>query len=314
MEIIKLHHPYQDILIPKDDVVLILGFFDGIHLGHQKVIHTGIEWARRKKLKVALLTFNQHASKVCLPKSDIQYLCTFDQKAEYLEQMGIDYLYQVAFTSSFSKLKPQEFVKQYIVDLHAKYVVAGEDYTYGPKGIANMTSLPLYAGGRFEIVQVSSEKDNKQKISSTKIRYLLQQGDVEQVCKLLGRPYVTRGLVVHGEARGRTLGYPTANLQISSEICLPKEGIYSVKVKIANQVYLGMASIGHNVTFGNYRPLSVEVNILDFAEDIYGEELDVSWCHYLRSEKKFASVDELIKQLEQDEKDTRAYFAQEMKD
>lgn len=309
MEIIKLHHPYQTNQIPKDDVVLVLGFFDGVHLGHQEVIKTGARIAKEKGLKLALLTFNQHASKVCQAKSDVKYLSDFEQKAEKMADLGVDYLYQVAFTSAFSKLKPQNFVKEYIVNLHAKVVVAGYDYTYGPKEIANMRTLPLYAADRFEIIQVAPQLKDGAKIGSSRIRNLLERGDLDQACQMLGRPYQTRGLVIHGEARGRTLGYPTANLKIDPEIALPKEGIYAVCCTLNGKQYLGMASIGHNVTFGNLRPLSVEVNLLDFNEDIYGEILVVDWYHLLREEKKFASVDDLVAQLALDEEETRTYFA-----
>ena len=310
MQVIKLHHKYDPKQIPSDDVVLILGFFDGVHRGHQKVIEKGVELARKQQMKSALLTFNQHASKVCAKNSDLKYLSSFTQKAEILADLGVDYVYQVAFTSAFSKLKPQEFVKEYIVDLHAKYVVAGYDYTYGPKEIANMKVLPLYAGGRFDIVQVDPQTYHDEKISSTRIRHLLAEGRIEDANVLLGRPYESRGVVVHGEARGRTLGYPTANLKIDDEVCLPKEGIYAVEVEVNHKKYYGMTSIGHNVTFGSLRPLSVEVNILDFSEDIYGEEIKLKWMHRLRSEEKFANVDALIKQLQQDEENTRSYFKQ----
>lgn len=307
MKTIYLHHPYNPEQIPLDDVVLVLGFFDGVHKGHQKVIAEGLKIAKEKNLPLALLTFNQHASKICQKSSDITYLTTFEQKKHILEEMGVDYLYQVQFTSAFSKLAPQDFVLQYIIHLHAKVVVAGFDYTYGPKEIATMDKLPIYSNDEFEIVTVDNQKIDDEKISSTRIRKHLNLGELDVVTELLGRVYSITGEVIHGEARGKTLGFPTANLKIDLEMTLPKPGIYAVKVIVNDKTYLGMANIGHNVTFGLH-PLSVEVNILDFDEDIYGENVEVFWYQRLRDEIKFSHVNDLIDQLNQDRIDTYNYF------
>jgi len=168
MNIIKIRHPYQPEQIPEDDVVLVLGFFDGVHIGHQKVIKTGMEIAQKEGLKLALMTFNQHPSIVFkkIDPSSVKYLTSLKQKEEKMADLGIDYLYEVDFTSSFAHLAPQEFVDQYIVGLHAKYAVSGFDYTYGPKDIADVAHFPEYAKGRFKIVTVSKEEEQGEKISS----------------------------------------------------------------------------------------------------------------------------------------------------
>ncbi|WVE62024.1 riboflavin biosynthesis protein RibF [Enterococcus faecium] len=313
MNIIKIRHPYQSEQIPEDDVVLVLGFFDGVHIGHQKVIKTGMEIAQKEGLKLALMTFNQHPSIVFkkIDPSSVKYLTSLKQKEEKMAALGIDYLYEVDFTSSFAHLAPQEFVDQYIVGLHAKYAVSGFDYTYGPKDIADVAHFPEYAKGRFKIVTVSKEEEQGEKISSTRIRGLLDSGQVKEAAKLLGCTYEVEGVVVHGDARGRLLGFPTANVKVKSTVHLPKEGVYVSEIKIGETWYPAMGSIGHNDTFGEGRELTVELYILDFNQDIYGEHVAVRWNQFLRDKVKFSSVEELIEQLKEDEQATAEYFSQQ---
>lgn len=312
MEVIHLHHPYRKEQIKQDEVVLVLGFFDGVHKGHQEVIQRGRKEADKRGLKLALLTFNQHPSIVFKKTAPIKYLSSNQRKEALFAQCGVDLLYMVDFTSAFSKLVPQQFVQQYIVNLHAKAVVAGFDYTYGPKKIATMKSLPLYAEGRFDIITVDKKEVGNEKVSSTRIRSLIHSGHVMEANELLGYPYTISGIVIHGDARGRTLGFPTANVAINPSLCLPGLGVYVVKIKIADTWYQGMASIGHNVTFEANRPLTVEVNIFDFDEEIYGERVEVQWLKRLRSEVKFTRVDALIEQLKDDEQKARYFFEQEV--
>ncbi|MGX7264133.1 riboflavin biosynthesis protein RibF [Enterococcus crotali] len=310
MQIISIRHPYTLEQIPKDEVVMVLGFFDGVHRGHQKVIETGKKIAKEKGLKLAVMTFNQHPSIVfqkVLPEN-MKYLNSLEQKERLMEKHGVDMLYVIEFTSAFAHLAPQEFVDQYIVGLHAKVAVSGFDYTYGPKDIADVAHLPGYAKDRFEIATVSKEELDGAKISSTRIRELMEQGKMEEVTELLGYVYETDGTVVHGDARGRLLGFPTANIKVKSTVRLPRIGVYAVKIQVGESWHIGMGSIGHNDTFGDGRELTVEVYILDFHQDIYGEQVTVRWNHYLRDQVKFDGADNLIIQLKQDEQDTADYF------
>lgn len=310
MQIINIHHPYDPEKLPQDDVVLALGFFDGVHRGHQEVINTAKKIANEKGLKLAVMTFNHHPA-VVFQKIDhkkMKYITTIEQKEERMMRLGVDYLYVIEFTSSFAGLSPQEFVDEYMVGLHAKVVVAGFDYTYGKKDTANMSILPTYAKDRFEIVEVQKLSDREEKVSSTAIRECMKIGDMRAANQLLGYAYETTGVVVHGDKRGRLLGFPTANIKAPSYSLLPKVGVYVVKIKVADKWYMGMAQIGYNITFETNRPMTIEVNILDFSDDIYGEQVSVEWLHFLRGEKKFDNVDGLIAQLKQDEQDTREYF------
>ncbi len=310
MEIIEMRHPYDHATIPEEEIVLVLGFFDGVHLGHQKVIETGRKIAEEKGLKLALMTFNQHPS-IVFQKVDpekMQYVTSLAQKEAHMEQLGVDILYIIEFTSAFANLAPQVFVDEYMIGLHAKVVVAGFDYTYGKKEIANMALLPTYAEGRFEVVTVAQESFDEEKVSSTRIRSALQNGDMAQVNHLLGYIYEFEGTVVHGDARGRELGFPTANIKVKSTVRLPKEGVYVTEIKVGDKWYPSMGSIGHNDTFGQGRQLTVEIYILDFHQGIYGETVAIRWHHFLRDQVAFNGAQALIEQLKQDERDTEAYF------
>ncbi|MBU5366416.1 riboflavin biosynthesis protein RibF [Enterococcus devriesei] len=312
MEIVKLRHPYQPAEIPAGDCVLVLGFFDGVHRGHQEVINTGKKIAQEKNLKLAVMTFNQHPAVVFqkVQSTPIKYLSTLKQKEERMAKLGVDLLYEVAFTSAFAALDPQTFVDQYIVGLHGKVAVSGFDYNFGKDQSADAKYLPKYAKDRFEVVTVAkkTEKNEEEKISSSRIRRLLSEGRLEEANHLLGYIYEVSGTVIHGEARGRTLGYPTANIQVPEDMNLPKEGVYVNQIKVGDQWYPAMGSIGHNDTFGPNRMLTVEINILDFDQEIYGEKVKVRWYHMLRGQVAFESVDGLVKQLEIDEQATRDYF------
>ncbi|GCF92763.1 riboflavin biosynthesis protein [Enterococcus florum] len=312
MEIIKLHHPYHPSEIPAEEVVMVLGFFDGVHKGHQEVIQTGKRIAQKRELKLAVMTFNQHPA-VVFQKVDqhpIHYLSNLNQKERLMEQLGVDYLYEVAFTSAFAAQSPQEFVDRYIVDLHGKVAVSGFDYTYGKGAEADVAHLPIYAKERFDVVTVPKQIDHDEKISSSRIRRLLNEGNMEEANHLLGYIYETNGIVIHGDARGRELGYPTANIQIENDMTLPKMGVYANKVLVNGEWYIGMGSIGRNDTFEPNRKITVEINLLDFDQNIYGEEVNVRWYSLLRDQVKFESAEKLIEQLKIDENNTRDYFLQ----
>lgn len=308
MEVIKLHHPYRSEEIKDTDVVLAMGFFDGVHLGHQAVIKQALAEAKQKGLPLAVLTYDQHASIVFKQHtSRLTYLTRLDKKLALLADLGVDIAYVVNFTSQFAALTPQNFVDQYIVGLHAKVAVAGYDHTYGPSS-ADMAHLPGYAKNRFKVVEVPAVTINGTEGASRHGRELLANGDVTALNQLLGRTYETSGIVVHGEARGREMGFPTANIETHSEERLPAVGIYVVELKVGNVWQAGMASIGYNVTFGDNRPKTLEINLFDFKEQIYGEAVIVRWHKYLRGEVKFTGMPALIEQLKLDELVSRRYF------
>lgn len=312
MKIIKLNHPYQDHLIEDAPIVLALGFFDGIHKGHQKVIQTAKAMAESHGYKLAVMSFNQHPSVIFqgVSPESIRYLSPESRKVELLEELGVDLFYIVNFTKEFASLTPQEFVDQYIVGLHTKIVVAGFDYTYGKRDIANMRVLPQYSKNRFTIITIPEQRNSKGKISSTAIRAALSNGNIVEANKLFGYDYEMNGKVVHGFGRGgKKLGYPTANIEVSNDTFLLKNGVYIVEMDVDGTWIPGMASIGFNPTFNDVKKITIEVHLLDFNEDIYDKKVKVKWLYYLRDELKFDSLDALMVQLKEDELMTTKYFS-----
>ncbi|MTV81279.1 riboflavin biosynthesis protein RibF [Secundilactobacillus folii] len=310
MQVIQIHHPMTASDVVDQPVVLAMGFFDGVHRGHQAVIRRARAIADERGLALAILTYDHHPAIVYekLSPKRSRYLTVTPRKLELFKQLGADIVYQVNFSSQFAAQSPQTFVDQYLVAFHPQVVVAGFDHTYGPKDVATMVNLPKFAKGRFEIVTVSEADIEARKISSSRIRRNLDDGDIATANELLGYRYKTTGTVIHGEARGRTLGYPTANVSHDAKYWLPGIGVYVTRVKVGNQWYPAMTSIGRNVTFGTGRPVTVEAYLLDFHDAIYGEVVTVEWDYRLRGEIKFDSVDALVKQLNQDAKDTQTYF------
>ncbi|WP_163652735.1 bifunctional riboflavin kinase/FAD synthetase [Listeria sp. PSOL-1] len=309
METIYLHHPELK-NSDTSEKVIALGFFDGLHRGHQAVIQEAKKIAKEKGLKSAVLTFDPHPSVVLnTMRKKVKYLTPIKQKVQKIADLGVDILYVVRFTTAFSELAPEEFVEKYLVALNAKEVVAGFDYSYGKMGAGTMTDLPTYAKDRFHVTIIDKKEAFSDKISSTKIRQYIETGEMEEANQLLGYPYTTKGTVIHGDKRGRTIGFPTANIAVDPDYLIPKLGVYAVKFRVNEQTHLGMASIGHNITFKDDQPLSIEVYILDFKREIYGEDAEIEWYYFFRPELKFNGVEGLIEQLKQDEQNTRTYFA-----
>lgn len=312
MKIVKLKEPYDKNAIVDSPIVLALGFFDGVHRGHQEVIKRAIEKGKSLGVKVAVMTFDRHP-KIIFQNIDgekFKYLTMLDEKLEHFKNLGVDIAYVVKFDENLAYLSPQDFIDKYVVGLHAICVVAGQDYTYGKHDIANMDTISDFAKGRFEIITVDHLQRNDQKISSTQIRKDLDSGNVEAANSLLGYQYENHGTVEHGFKRGRKIGFPTLNVSIPKNERILGEGVYAVKVKIDkdNSWYEGMASIGHNETFGDDLEKTVEINLFNFDKSVYGEKVIVKWYKFLREMVKFDSVEELIDQLNKDKRDTEVFF------
>ncbi|WP_414048009.1 bifunctional riboflavin kinase/FAD synthetase [Macrococcus equi] len=286
------------------EIALAVGFFDGLHLGHQAVINEMIKIADQKSLKKAVMTFDPHPSVVLNPeKKRTDYLTPLNEKKRLLEQMGIDYLFIVPFTSSFAKMEERDFIQDYFTNNKVKHVIAGFDFTYGKFGKGNMLKLDSDKVG-FEVTAVSKQALNNEKISTTQIREDLHSGEIQHANAQLGRTYKITGLVVQGEKRGRTIGFPTANVMPNEEFVLPRLGVYAVTLKRESTgvSYHGVCNIGVKPTFHDPEKsqVSIEVNIFDFNESIYGERVEVSWYDFIRPEQKFDGIDALIHQINQD--------------
>lgn len=312
MNVIRLSYPHD---LQHEDItetVAAIGFFDGIHRGHQAVIKEAIKIAKKEGKRSAVISFHPHPSVVLnKSKKDIRYITTVEEKRSILQDLGIDCFYIIEFNEALSKLSPQAFVDHFIKGLHITHLVAGFDYTFGHKGAGNMTNIKEMAKGHFETTVVQKLESNEEKVSSTRIRKLLEAGAVDDVNLLLNRVYESTGRVVKGDNRGGSqLGFPTANLDIAKDKFLPKQGVYAVKVRVNNRTYEAMANLGVVPTFtdGRSEP-KVEVNIFDFNQDIYGESVTVEWYKFIREEKKFSGVEEIITQLKKDEKEVRSFFS-----
>ncbi len=287
----------------EEDTVLVLGYFDGLHKGHQTLFKEARKIADEQGLKIAVLTFPESPKLAFVRyQPDLMlHLNHPEERAAHLENLGVDYLYLIDFTSHFSKNTAREFFDKYVSALKAKAVVAGFDYHFGSDK-RKAEELADYFDGR--IVIVSSVNQDEEKISSTRIRETIQNGDVAKAHQLLGYPLSTRGIVVHGNARGRTIGYPTANLAPLDRVILPADGVYVVDVEHNGKFYRGMASVGKNVTFEGDE-LRFEANLFDFAEEIYGDTIRIIWLDKIRDMVKFDGIEELVAQLKSDEEVAR---------
>lgn len=291
---------------------MALGYFDGVHLGHQKVIGTAKQIAEEKGLALAVMTFHPHPSHVLGRDKEPKDLITpLEDKINQIEQLGTEILYVVKFNEVFASLSPKQFIDQYIIGLNVQHAVAGFDFTYGKYGKGTMETMPDDLDGRAECTMVEKLTEQDKKISSSYIRTALQNGDVELAKVLLGQPYFIKGIVIHGDKRGRTIGFPTANVGLNNSYIVPPTGVYAVKAEVNGEVYNGVCNIGYKPTFYEKRPEqpSIEVNLFDFDQDVYGAAIKIEWYKRIRSERKFNGIKELTEQIEKDKQEAIRYFS-----
>ncbi|MCC6690842.1 MAG: bifunctional riboflavin kinase/FAD synthetase [Bacteroidia bacterium] len=304
---------YSDIVQFKNvkTPIVTTGTFDGVHVGHRRIISRLKEIANQSGGETVLLTFYPHPRMVLFPDdSDLKLLNTQEEKISLLEKYGVDHLIVYPFTKSFSRLSSVNFIRDVLVNrLNTKKLVIGYNHHFGRNREGSFEHLKEYAPVYgFEVEEISAQDIDNVEISSTKIRSALQTGDVQTAAVFLGYSYSLTGKVIRGKQLGRTLGFPTANLAVADKYKLiPANGIYVVKVNYKNNFYKGMMSIGTNPTMdGTCR--TIEVNILNFDFDIYGEELTVSFIEKLRNEEKFDTIEKLKQQMEKDKKQTLEIF------
>lgn len=304
MKVYKLSYPDQLLDHHEEAYALAIGFFDGLHKGHQEVIETAIEKAKEKNIKSAVMTFDRHPSHVLGGgKNKVNYITPFEEKVKVIESLGADVLFVVEFDKQLASLAPEKFVDIFIKALGVRHVVAGFDYSFGSKGSGTMEDMARLADGLYETTVVGKVSDCQDAISSTRIRELLAKGKVEEAAKLLGRSFKTIGEVVHGEKNGRKLGFPTANVLPPSYSMLPLNGVYAVRFLVEGKQYNGVCNVGVKPTFDKkYEQATVEVHVLDFDGDLYDKHVIVEWLHFIRQEQKFDSFDELIAQINKDKK------------
>ncbi len=300
----KVIETLDHITEPFKKAVITIGNFDGVHIGHQALFHEIIEKADAIGGTSIAMTFEPHPIRVLKKNSHPPLITLYEQKVELIAKSGIDILICVPFTREFAALSAREFVEDILVrQIGMTIIVVGEDYGFGKNREGNIDHLRTFAElfdfGVILADWIQESKRSSGRISSTKIRELVISGHLAEVPKLLGRYYQIRGVVATGRNRGgRLLGFPTANINLHDELC-PKTGVYAVTVEFNNTNYKGVANIGYSPTFDDH-VFTVEVHILDFDKNIYGQKIRVNFISHIRDEIKFANINELSEQIRRD--------------
>ena len=304
----KIYHGIDD-FVKLDNAVVTSGTFDGVHVGHQKIFSRLREIARRTNGETVVLTYWPHPRLVLHPEDEsLKLLNTFEEKAVFLKEAGIQHLVRIPFTKEFSHLSSEQFIQKILVDtIGTKKLVIGYDHHFGKNREGSFEQLkangPKYG---FEVEEIPRQDIDHVAVSSTKIRQALEKGDIAVATQLLGKPYSLTGRVVAGDKIGRLIGYPTANIDVDTRYKLiPMHGIYAVTVEHEHNMYGGMLYIGTRPTINGTR-LNVEVNIFDFNKEIYGESLTVRFIQLIRFDEKFSDLEQLKLQLKKDEEDAKA--------
>jgi riboflavin kinase/FMN adenylyltransferase len=283
------------------NTVVTIGTFDGVHIGHQKIVNRLVNQA---ELDSVILTFFPHPRMVLQQDNTIKLLHTIEEKTTVLEQLGLDHLVIHPFTKEFSRLTAQQFVENILVNqLKAKKIIIGYDHRFGRNRTADISTFKDFGEQYgFVVEEITKQDVDDVAVSSTKIRTALQKGQIEKANAFLGQPYMLTGTIVKGKGIGKTLGYPTANIQIEEAYKLiPKNGVYIVKTNFKGITYFGMMNIGTNPTVGG-KSQTIETYFFNMDTDLYGSKMTIQMLKRIRDEKKFASVDQLIEAMQNDEK------------
>ncbi len=284
--------------------IVTIGTFDGVHLGHQKIIKRLVELKQKQGGEIVLFTFDPHPRKVLFPEQkDLKLITTTQEKCEILKLFGVDYVLVYPFTKEFSKMQAQDYISDIIVKgLKTKTLVIGYDHRFGSNREGTIDTLKELSNiYNFEVEEIPAQEINQLNVSSTRIRKAIEEGDVQTANDFLGYSFFITGTVVKGKQLGRMIGYPTANIFIeNADKLIPKIGVYAVNVIYKGITYQGMLNIGTNPTTDLDNKIKIEVNIFDFNQDIYGETLKIEFVKWIRNEEKFANLDELKQALAYD--------------
>ncbi len=306
--ILNIFHSIPDFSTSKK-TIFTLGTFDGVHIGHTKIIERLLNSSSEDEQSL-VLTFFPHPRMVLQEDSDIKLLNTIKERTQLLEKAGLQNLIIHPFDQAFSRLSAEEFVKNILVDIfHIKKIIIGHDHRFGRNRTANIDDLILYGKEfGFEVEQISAQEIDEVSISSTKIRNALNEGNIALANEYLGYNYFFSGTIIHGKKLGRTIGFPTANLKIEEFYKLiPAIGVYAVKCSVDSQQFNGMLNIGTNPTVEG-QGISVEVHLLDFEDDLYDKKITVELLKRIRNEEKFSSLDLLKSQLQKDKIFAQQFF------
>ena len=286
---------------------LTTGTFDGVHVGHKKILNILTSTAAQKELESVLLTFYPHPRKVLFPEDHgLKLINTLNEKLELLELEGIDHVIVQPFSAEFSRHDPVQYIRDILVNkINAKHIVIGYDHRFGRNREGGIDDLKeMSSVYDFGITEIGAEDINNVKVSSTKIRNALLTNDFSTAATYLGYDYFISGVVVEGDKRGRELGFPKANIEIDDDTKLiPNQGVFAVRVQLGTNQLNGMMNIGTNPTFSNSGKRTIEVHIFNFENDIYNNEIKVSIYQRLRDEQKFKTAEELVEQMNRDKID-----------
>jgi len=287
----------------KGNAAVTIGTFDGVHIGHRKIISRLLETAQQHGGESVILTFFPHPRMILTPEdADLKLITTMDEKAALLEKLGVDHLIITPFTRDFSNLSPEEYIKQVLVDqIGVRHIIIGYDHRFGKNRAGELQDLMRAAPGYgFKIEEIPEQDIHDVAVSSTKIRQALLKGDIQTANDFLGYPFHITGKVIKGDQIGRKLGYPTANLFISETYkLLPSDGVYAFRVEIDGEFYNGMGYIGRRPTI-NGMTRNVAANIFDFNQDLYGKMIRLHFAGFVRGDEKFNSLEEMRRQIEKD--------------
>ena len=287
--------------------VLTIGSFDGVHEGHQVILKKVVSLANAIDGESILITFDPHPRKIIHPDQKLGLLTDAAQKIELITQLGMHHIIMVPFTRDFSMLSAEEYITDFLIkNFQPHTIVLGYDHHFGHSREGDINLLKGLIGEKVNIEEIPAQLIDEAAVSSTKIRSALLTGKIAEANEMLGRPFSFKATVIHGEKLGRKIGFPTANLKLNdSDMLLPKPAIYAVMAKVNSLVYKGMMSIGYRPTVTDENILTLEVNILDFSENIYGQTIEVDFIAFIRDEEKYDNLDLLIEQLKDDEIQTR---------
>ncbi len=279
-----------------------IGYFDGMHLGHQALIQKTLEMAEKYECESALITFDPDPWVTIKGINDLHHITTMRQRINLAVSFGIENIVILKFTKEMSEKSPEEFVHEILGQINLKGIVCGFDFHYGFKGQGNSETLKQQAD--FEVSVVDAVSDEYGKISSTRISEAIVNGNMPEANRMLGYEYQIEGRVIHGRHIGTGMGFPTANVGYSKEYILPKKGVYVCYARIGSVFCRAMVNIGHNPTVNYTDKMSLEAHLIDFKGDLYGKMITVYFIQYLRPEMKFRNSDNLVMQLDQDLRDS----------
>lgn len=298
MEIIRLNELSNQRI--NEPISACIGYFDGLHKGHQALIDETLNQAKSKSIKSALITFNPDPFELIHPGVKHHHIQSFDDRIKIIESFNLDYLIIVHFDEAMLNKSPEDFIGFIKAEVNLKVLVCGFDFHFGYKGSGDYQTLKQLGINQYDLSVIDEVTYLEEKISSTRIRQAISDGDMFMANELLGYNYFIKGRVIHGLNNGHKLGYPTANIKYEDDIIMPKKGVYAAYVKVDDDYHIAMVNYGLNPSFNRENHLSLEAHIIDFDQDLYDKELYIYLIKYLRDEIRFDDMKDLIKQLNHD--------------